>query len=440
MKRKVALHNLGCKVNAYEVESMRTILKAGGYEIVPFGSGADIVIINTCTVTNTADQKSRQMLHKAKKMNPEAIVVAVGCYVQARGDELGEDTAVDIIIGNNKKQELLTIIEDYLAKQTKQRVVCDINQTKEYENLSIGESLERTRAYVKVQDGCNQFCSYCIIPLVRGRVRSREMADVLAEVNRLADFGFQEVVLTGIHLSSYGIDREEASGLLELVRQVHQIDKIKRIRLGSLEPRIITEEFVQTIAKLEKVCPHFHLSLQSGCDETLKRMNRRYTTQEYADKCALLRKYYKSPAITTDIIVGFPGESEQDFMSTKEFIKQINFYETHIFKYSPRGGTKAAVMPDQIVEEIKSKRSKELITIGKNAKRQFMNEMLGQKCEVLVEERITINGEEYFVGHTKEYLKVVFKDDGEKIGEMVTVEAREIFKVDYLLGETPCIL
>lgn len=440
MKRKVALHNLGCKVNAYEVEAMREMLTCGGYEIVPFGESADIVIINTCTVTNIADRKSRQMLHRAKKINSEAVVVAVGCYAQASADSLSEDEAVDIIIGNNKKQELLAIIEDYFNKNQKQQIIEDISKTSEYENLNIASGGEHTRANVKVQDGCNQFCAYCIIPYMRGRVRSRDVASVLAEVERLAGAGYQEIVLTGIHLSSYGIDRDSEQGLLELIQKIHQIDKIKRIRLGSLEPRIITEEFVKSIVKLEKVCPHFHLSLQSGCDETLVRMNRRYTTKEFADKCALLRKYYPSPAITTDIIVGFPGESEEEFSVTKQFVEGIGFYEAHIFKYSPRKGTKAATMPDQIVESIKSQRSKELIAIGATSKRLFMTKRLGQECEVLVEEKVVTQKEEYFIGHTKEYLKVIVKDNRDLVGKIVTVIVRDIVKADYLIGETPCVL
>ena len=443
MKKKVALHNLGCKVNAYELEAMREMLQNGGYEIVPFNEGADIYIVNTCTVTNIADRKSRQMIHKAKKMNHKAIVVATGCYVQASAKELSEDDAVDIIIGNDKKQELLAIIAAYLDKQggqEKRAVIADINEAREYENLIIKNSGDRARAYVKVQDGCNQFCTYCIIPYMRGRVRSRKVDEVLAEVTRLADAGYQEIVLTGIHLSSYGVERGEEQGLIELVKVVHEVPRIKRIRLGSLEPRIITDDFVALLVKLEKVCPHFHLSLQSGCDDTLKRMNRRYTTQEFEEKCALLRKHYQSPAITTDIIVGFPGESEAEFARTKEFVQTINFYETHIFKYSPRKGTKAATMPDQIAEGLKSERSKAMIAIGEQKKRHYMDGFIGQACEVLVEEKSTIRGEVYSVGHTKEYLKVAFKDDGNYDGKIVTVIAKDVFAKEYILGEIPCVL
>jgi len=439
MNRKVALHNLGCKVNAYELEAMSQILQNGGLEIVPFDKNADIYIVNTCTVTNIADRKSRQMIRKAKKMNPQAVVIATGCYVQASADSLSEDVAVDIIIGNNKKQELLSIIEEYFAKNEKQQVVTDINITNDYENLNIKNSGEHTRAYVKVQDGCNQFCAYCIIPYVRGRVRSRKLADVLIEVNNLAKAGYAEIVLTGIHLSSYGVERGDGGELVELIQAVHQVEQIKRIRLGSLEPRIITQGFVSAIVKLEKVCPHFHLSLQSGCDETLKRMNRRYTVQEFAEKCALLRKYYKNVSLTTDIIVGFPGESEQEFAMTKEFVRHINFYETHIFKYSPRKNTVAATMPKQIQEAVKTTRSKEMSAIEAQNKQHFMANILGQECEVLFEERVMIEGQPYFVGHTKEYLKVAFASRDNLVGKIVTVEARDIIDKDYILGEMPCI-
>ena len=440
MKKKVALHNLGCKVNAYELEAMRQMLQSGGYEIVPFDKGADIYIINTCTVTNVADRKSRQMIHKAKKLNPEAIVVATGCYVQASADKLSEDVAVDIIIGNNKKKDLLSIIADYFVKPAKQQVITDINEDSEYENLNIENSGEHTRAYVKIQDGCNQFCAYCIIPFMRGRVRSRKQDDVLAEVTSLAKAGYKEIVLTGIHLSSYGIDRNEKNALVEVIKAVHQIPQIKRIRLGSLEPRIITEAFVGEIAKLEKVCPHFHLSLQSGCDETLERMNRRYTTQEFAKKCDLLRKYYKKIGITTDIIVGFPGESNQEFAATKTFVQQIGFYEMHVFKYSPREGTKAAGMKNQVAESIKGERSKEMIGIGDVSKQRFMEGFVGQECEVLVEEKTKIDGKTYFVGHTKEYLKVAFQAQGNIEGEIAIVIAQGIIGKEYILGEIPCVL
>ena len=404
--KKVALHNLGCKVNAYETEAMQEMLEHAGYEIVPFQEGADIYVINTCTVTNIADRKSRQMLHRARKMNPDAVVVAAGCYVQAQAEKQVIDPCIDIVLGNNKKQDLLTALQAYEEAHGDLREVIDINHTKEYENLHLTKQGEHTRAYIKVQDGCNQFCSYCIIPYARGRVRSRAKEDVVAEVTDLAKNGYQEVVLTGIHLSSYGIDFENEDNLLSLIRAVHEIEGIKRIRLGSLEPRIITEEFVQAIAALPKMCPHFHLSLQSGCNETLKRMNRRYTSEEFYEKCEILRKYFEKPALTTDVIVGFPQETEEEFETTYEFLKKICFYETHIFKYS-----KAAVMQGQIPEQIKAKRSARLIELGEKNRRAYEESFLGKTVEVLVEEKSDVNGKEMWTGHTKEYMKIALESE-----------------------------
>ena len=409
--KKVALHNLGCKVNAYETEAMQEMLEHAGYEIVPFQEGADIYVINTCTVTNIADRKSRQMLHRARKMNPDAVVVAAGCYVQAQAEKQVIDPCIDIVLGNNKKQDLLTALQAYEEAHGDLREVIDINHTKEYENLHLTKQGEHTRAYIKVQDGCNQFCSYCIIPYARGRVRSRAKEDVVAEVTDLAKNGYQEVLLTGIHLSSYGIDFENEDNLLSLIRAVHEIEGIKRIRLGSLEPRIITEEFVQAIAALPKMCPHFHLSLQSGCNETLKRMNRRYTSEEFYEKCEILRKYFEKPALTTDVIVGFPQETEEEFETTYEFLKKICFYETHIFKYSKREGTKAAVMQGQIPEQIKAKRSARLIELGEKNRRAYEESFLGKTVEVLVEEKSDVNGKEMWTGHTKEYMKIALESE-----------------------------
>ena len=414
--KKVALHNLGWKVNAYETEAMQEMLEKEGYEIVPFKEGADIYIINTCTVTNIADRKSRQMLHRARKMNPDAIVVAAGCYVQAQENEHHElDSCIDIVIGNNKKQDLIQILNEYESKCKTEEVI-DINHTNEYENLNLSRTGEHTRAYIKVQDGCNQFCSYCIIPFARGRVRSRSLEDVVQEVTTLSENGYKEVVLTGIHLSSYGVDFEEQEAgkktdLLTLILAVHEIPGIERIRLGSLEPRIVTEEFAKTIAGLPKMCPHFHLSLQSGCDATLKRMNRRYTTDEYFEKCELLRKYFDHPALTTDVIVGFPGETEEEFEESKAFVDKVNFYETHIFKYSKREGTRAAVMENQVPEQIKAERSAQLIELGAKKQEAYEKEMVGKDVEILVEEPAQIDGKEVQVGHTKEYIKVALESD-----------------------------
>lgn len=419
--KRAALHNLGCKVNAYETEAMQELLEQEGYEIVPFHEDADVYIINTCTVTNMADRKSRQMLHRAKKKNPDAVVVACGCYVQAKQDEI--DESIDIVVGNNRKKNIVEILAEYEAskeKQTVQKEVIDINHTDEYEELHLTKTAEHTRAYIKVQDGCNQFCSYCIIPFARGRVRSRSYDSVIAEVKKLAEGGYKEVVLTGIHLSSYGVDTGE--NLLSLIQGVHEVSGIERIRLGSLEPRIITEEFVQAIAKLPKMCPHFHLSLQSGCDETLRRMNRRYTAEEYMDGCKLLRKYFDHPALTTDVIVGFPGETQEEFAASKAFVDQVDFYETHVFKYSRRQGTKAAAMENQVPEPEKTRRSNELLALNRKKQKDYEERLIGTTQEVLMEEAVQIDGETWQVGHTKEYVKIGRKTEENLTNQLVNVE------------------
>ena len=416
--KKAALHNLGCKVNAYETEAMQHLLEEAGYEIVPFTQKADVYVINTCSVTNMADRKSRQMLHKAKKNNPDSIVVAAGCYVQTSEKEVLNDLSVDIVIGNDRKHDLVRLLEEYSLDSVND-TVDDINDGKhDFEELFIDQTKEHTRAFIKVQDGCNQFCSYCIIPYARGRVRSRRFENVIAEVERLAANGFKEVVLTGIHLSSYGVDFEEATGLLELIQAVNAVKGIERIRLGSLEPKIVTEHFASELSKLDKICPHFHLSLQSGCDATLKRMNRKYTTKEYERGCELLRKYFVHPAITTDVIVGFPGETEEKFEQTKAYLEHIHFYEMHIFKYSKRKGTRAAVMPDQIDEQIKAVRSEKLIALGHDMSKEFRKFYIGKNEEVLFEEKAVIGDKEYFVGYTKEYVKVA-KETAENLENQI---------------------
>lgn len=425
--KKAALHNLGCKVNAYETEAMQEMLEKAGYEIVPFREGADIYIINTCTVTNIADRKSRQMLHRARKMNPDAVVVAAGCYVQAQNTRENTDPCIDIVLGNNHKKDLIKVLEEYEAKKAAQKESADaaeksdvqkniqdieeIGQTKEYEKLHLTKPGEHTRAYIKVQDGCNQFCTYCIIPYVRGRVRSRTVEDVLDEVRTLAGNGYQEVVLTGIHLSSYGIDFDGNRHLLSLIQAVHQIEGIRRIRLGSLEPGIITDEFARALSDLPKMCPHFHLSLQSGCDDTLKRMNRRYTSEEYYEKCCILRRYFDNPALTTDVIVGFPGETEEEFQKSRDFVDKVNFYETHIFKYSRREGTRAAAMENQVSEQEKARRSAVLIELGEKKRKAYEQSFLGKEVEVLVEEEAVIEGRPMQTGHTKEYIRIAFEGD-----------------------------
>lgn len=437
--KKAALHNLGCKVNAYETEAMQELLEQNGYEIVPFQEGADIYIINTCTVTNMADRKSRQMIHRAKNMNPDAIVVAAGCYVQAQENSDKIDECIDIVIGNNKKQNLIEILEEYEQKRKEadgvfvQQEVIDINHTKEYEELHLTKTAEHTRAYIKVQDGCNQFCTYCIIPYMRGRVRSRRKEEVVEEVSALAANGYKEVVLTGIHLSSYGVDFEEKETLLSLIQAVHAIEGIERIRLGSLEPRIITEEFASALSALPKICPHFHLSLQSGCEETLKRMNRKYSAEEYFEKCMLLRKYFENPALTTDIIVGFPGETEEEFEESRAFVEKVNFYETHIFKYSKRQGTKAAVMPNQVPEPEKTKRSNTLLALDERNRKAYEEQFSGKETEILVEEQMEKDGKTYWIGHTKEYIRLAILSDENLSGRLLKVTVgKDAWTVDAL--------
>ena len=433
--KKAALHNLGCKVNAYETEAMQHLLEEAGYEIVPFTQKADVYVINTCSVTNMADRKSRQMLHKAKKNNPDSIVVAAGCYVQTSEKEVLNDLSVDIIIGNDRKHDLVRLLEEYSLDSVND-TVDDINDGRhDFEELFIDQTKEHTRAFIKVQDGCNQFCSYCIIPYARGRVRSRRFENVIAEVERLAANGFKEVVLTGIHLSSYGVDFEEATGLLELIQAVNAVKGIERIRLGSLEPKIVTEHFASELSKLDKICPHFHLSLQSGCDATLKRMNRKYTTKEYDRGCELLRKYFVHPAITTDVIVGFPGETEEEFEQTKAYLEHIHFYEMHIFKYSKRKGTRAAVMPDQIDEQIKAARSEKLIALGHDMSKEFRKFYIGKNEEVLFEEKAVIGDKEYFVGYTKEYVKVAKKTDENLENQIVSGRISGMLTDEILLFE-----
>ena len=429
--KKVALHNLGCKVNSYEMDVMQQKLQEKGYKIVPFDAEADIYIINTCTVTNIADRKSRQMLHRARARNPRALVVAVGCYVQTGGEEALRDGSIDLAIGNNRKKDLVEILEAYLDGKNEDKTlhdttIIDINRSCEYEEMTLTQTAEHTRAYIKIQDGCNQFCSYCIIPYARGRVRSRRAEDVVAEIKGLVTQGYQEVVLTGIHIGSYGIDlgedgevklagdseRRDYAGnsrLVDLVERVHEIEGLKRIRLGSLEPRIVTKEAVSRLAALEKLCPHFHLSLQSGCDETLRRMNRRYNTREYYESVKLLREAFDHPAITTDVIVGFPGETEEEFQDTYEFLQKVRFYEMHIFKYSRRKGTKAAEMTNQVPDAVKTERSNCLLALERQQSMDFRGRYIGKETEVLFEEIKEVDGHKLWLGHTRDYVRVALE-------------------------------
>lgn len=432
--KKVAFHSLGCKVNSYETDAMIRLFEQAGYEVVPFTETADVYVVNTCTVTNIADRKSRQMLHRAKQCNPQGVVVAAGCYVQADSERAAADPHVDLIIGNDQKAHVVELVEAHQKYAKKAAfanrqiapagqddgealhtngLVLDINHKKDYEELTVETTAEHTRACLKIQDGCNQFCSYCLIPYVRGRVRSRKLANIVEEARTLAANGFRELVLTGIHLSTYGIDflPEETATLLDVIRALHKIEGVERIRLGSLEPRIITEEFVQQLAKLPKVCPHFHLSLQSGCDSVLKRMNRHYTTAQYADACRLLRTYYTDPAITTDVIVGFPQETEEEFAVTKQFLTEVSLYEMHIFKYSRRKGTVADRMPGQLTDAKKTARSHELQTISAKCSQAFREKWIGRTVEVLFEEPVEMDGIRYYVGHSREYVRVLVQTE-----------------------------
>ncbi len=424
--KKAAFHNLGCKVNAYETEAMMQQMKERGYEIVPFEEEADVYIVNTCTVTNMADRKSRQMIRRAKRRNPDALVVAVGCYVQADPETAREQSGADLIIGNDRKAEIADLIEARTDAWT------DLKDPREYEDLHISDSAGHTRAFLKIQDGCSQFCSYCLIPYVRGRVRSRQPEEVLAEAEQLSEKGFQEVVLTGIHLSSYGLDfpqgpeersKKEPYGtaLRRLIGEVAQIPGIRRIRLGSLEPRIITESFVQALSDCPKICPHFHLSLQSGCRETLRRMNRHYTPEEYAEKCRLLRQAFEHPALTTDVIVGFPGETDEEFEQTRSFLENLGLYETHIFKYSRRKGTRADRMPDQVPEKVKTERSRILLNLSEENSRIFREYYLGREAEVLFEEKETQDGREVLTGYTREYVRICADPAEYSVGEAAAV-------------------
>lgn len=414
---------------------MQQILEEAGYEIVPFSEYADVYVINTCSVTNMADRKSRQMLHRAKKQNPDAIVVGAGCYVQTKEAQALVDESIDIVIGNNKKHELVPLLREYEASHRKMACVADINHEKQaYEELSLSRTAEHTRAFIKVQDGCNQFCTYCIIPFARGRVRSRELPGVLQEIRTLAKIGYREVVLTGIHLSSYGVDNGES--LLHLIEAVHELEGIERIRLGSLEPRIVTDAFAKRLSELPKICPHFHLSLQSGCDTVLSRMNRRYDTAEYEVGCALLRRYFEHPAITTDVIVGFPGETDEEFETTERYLERIHFYEMHIFQYSRREGTKAAAMPDQVPETVKKERSEKLLALGHKMSEEFRRYYLGRQVTALLEEEFLYDGKRYYTGYTKEYVKVAVETKKDLSNTFVTGTLKTQLTEDvYLLVE-----
>lgn len=464
--KSIALHNLGCKVNAYEMEVMQQRFAESGYDIVPFDSAADIYLVNTCTVTNIADRKSRQMLHRAKKQNPAAVVVAVGCYVQTGREKVEQDPCVDLAVGNNRKKDIVQIVEAYLAERERKggafavlrpcpEDIIDIGHTAEYEQMQLTRTAEHTRAFIKIQDGCNQFCSYCIIPYARGRVRSRRPEDVLSEVEGLAQKGYREVVITGIHVSSYGMDFEtkkkepeeetpkgilrqrwDSAPLIELLKDVAKIPGIERIRLGSLEPRIVTEEFAEQLAAIPQICPHFHLSLQSGCDATLRRMNRHYTTGEYYEKVEILRRFFDNPAITTDVIVGFPGETEEEFLQTKAFLEKVRFFEMHIFKYSRRKGTAADRLPGQLSERVKQERSARLLILEADQSLQYRSFYIGKRVRILIEEKRIIDGIAYWIGHTENYIKGAIRvEKGGKPNQIAEGYAASLLTDDLLLIE-----
>lgn len=436
MKKTVAFCTLGCKVNQYETDAMRGSFEAEGYEVKEFSQEASVYVINTCTVTNMADRKSRQMLHKAKKQNPNAVVVATGCYVQTATEKVAQDLSIDLVVGNNRKKDIVEILNEYYAEkeageQVKEEYVIDINHTDEYEDLEISTVTEHTRAHLKIQDGCNNFCSYCIIPYARGRIRSRTMESIKAELERLSASGFKEIVLTGINLSCYD---DNGKKLIDVIEMADNVNGIERIRLGSLDPEVVTEDFVERLGKVKKICPHFHFSLQSGCDKTLKAMNRHYTSDEYYEKCQLIRKYIDNPAFTTDVIVGFPGETEEDYISSREFVKKVKFAELHVFKYSKRDGTVAAKMPNQIDEKIKTLRSEDLIKTGEELTKEFRQAKIGQDTTVLFEEKILLDNKEYWVGHTVDYIKIAVPEKENLEGQIRKVNVKDFLTNEIMLA------
>ncbi|MBO6090255.1 MAG: tRNA (N(6)-L-threonylcarbamoyladenosine(37)-C(2))-methylthiotransferase MtaB [Lachnospiraceae bacterium] len=447
--RTIAFHNLGCKVNSYETDAMAQKCVEKGYKIVDFEQKADIYVVNTCSVTNIADRKSRQMLHKAKKTNPDGIVVAVGCFVQANPEEVAKDEAIDLIVGNNKKKDLFEIIEEYLNnKSVSTETVTDVHHC-DYEELKINKSEEHSRVFVKIQDGCDRYCTYCIIPYVRGNLRSRNPEDVVEEIKEIAANGYREVVITGIHLSSYGKDflkdgkpsldySGNADYLINLLKDINEIEGIDRIRIGSFEPMILYEVFVSKLSKITKLCPHFHISLQSGCDSVLKRMNRHYDTKEFYEKTVLLREYFPGCALTTDVIAGFPGETKEEFEETYEYLKKIKFFETHIFPYSRRKGTIADKMAGQLTMNEKKERVSKLLDLDAKRSREYRESKLGETDNIIVEEIKTINGANYYVGHTPEYVMVALKEDDslkQLIGHTVKVKLEKMLTDEVVFGK-----
>ena len=468
--KTIAFHNLGCKVNSYETDVMVQKCAEKGYEIVDFEQKADIYIVNTCSVTNIADRKSRQMLHKAKKTNPDSIVVAVGCFVQANPEEVAKDEAIDLIVGNNKKKDIVEILDKYLAEKEANAIKnnscneTDILKDKDlhgetvedlrhcdYEEIKVFGSTERCRVFVKIQDGCDRYCTYCIIPYTRGNIRSRRKEDIIEEIKGIASNGYKEVVLTGIHVSSYGKDFEIAKGaskadnleksaeyLYDLINEAAGIEGIERIRIGSFEPMILSEDFVKKLSGIKKLCPHFHISLQSGSDTVLKRMNRHYNTDEYYDKTVLLRKYFPGCAITTDVIAGFPGETEEEFEETYRYLEKIKFFETHIFPYSRRKGTIADRMDGQLTQAAKKERVSRLMELDARESAEFRKSKLGETTDIIVEETKEIGGKVYYVGHTPEYIMVAIEENklnNDCIGQKLKIALKSMLNDQIVLAE-----
>lgn len=409
--RSISFHTLGCKVNAYESEAMKEKLLAAGYRLLPFDQKADICVINTCSVTNIADRKSRQMLHRARQLNPHAVIIAAGCYAQADADRLLKDRSADIVLGNNEKKEIVSVLAEWFRTENPGQIreVGNISDVREYNDTAAESMPDYTRAFLKIQDGCNAFCSYCIIPYVRGRSRSRKSEEIIKEAGEFASRGYREIVLTGIQLSSYGKDfssSEKVRSIPELMRELDRIPGIDRIRMGSLEPEVISEDFVESLGGIPSFCPHFHLSLQSGSDGVLKRMNRHYTTEEYRKWVEIIRNRFPDAAVTTDVITGFPGETEEEFRETVDFLREIRFYETHIFPYSERKGTRAASFPDQISRKIKEERAAVLADMNRKQSYAFRKDILGREKEILTEKEITAGGKRYMTGNTREYVRV----------------------------------
>ena len=426
--KNISFYTLGCKVNQYETNAMMQKFQEAGYQIVDINDNiSDICVINTCTVTNMSDRKSRHMLRKIKEKNHNAIIIATGCYAQVAKKQLEEMSEVDIVIGNDEKNDIVYFLEEYMKKQQKIVEVQDISKQKEFIDMGQITYTEKTRAVIKVQDGCNQFCSYCLIPYARGRVRSRKPESILKEIKQIAQKGIQEIVITGIHIASYGRDFDNGYYLIDLLEEINKIDGIVRIRLGSLEPTIITEDFMKRLIKLDKICHHFHLSLQSGCDETLKRMNRKYTTSQFKEIVSRLRKYYNDVILTTDIIVGFPGETEEEFKQTYQFLKEIKFYKMHVFPYSPREGTRAAIMENQVDNKLKEHRSKELIEMSNQNQKKYNEQYVGEEVEVLFEE----NEDGYYKGHTQNYILVKYKTTDNLENKLKYVKVLESF-IEYV--------